>query len=148
MLRRAHLYFAENRPAILAALHYNGAGIYYEQESPGILTEWRDPVVLATAARAALQRFSFRECNLRNAQRSECPSYLASRICSIREFERLYLRITLDALNEAELFYDASAEPHGETDLALHTSLNRHGDDSEFGRKLLRLFDSCSAWAP
>lgn len=29
-LRRAHLYLAVNKPAIVAAMHFNSAGIYYE----------------------------------------------------------------------------------------------------------------------
>lgn len=146
MLRRTHIYFAENRPAIVAATHYNKAGIYYEQEAPSALTDWRDPIVLATAVRASLERFSFQEFNLRNLKEADWPSYLASRVSSVREFKRSYLCVSMCAVNEAELFYDASAQPHNENDITLHVTINRYGSDDETGRKLLKLFDTCSAW--
>jgi len=146
MLHRAHLYFAENRPAIATATHYNSAGIYYEQDGPAVLTDWSDPYFFAAAVRSKLELFSFREADLRNHKESEWPSYLASRISSIREFKRSYICVTLRGLNEAELFYDACAQPQGEDDIALHVTINRYGSDDEFGRKLITLFDRCSAW--
>jgi hypothetical protein len=146
MLRRTHIYFAENRPAIVAAMHYNAPGIYFEQDASAVLTDWRDHIVLATAVRASLERFSFRETNLRNQKETDWPSYIASGIPSVREFKRSYLCVAMCGLNEAELFYDASAQPHEENDPPLHVTINRHGSDDETERKLLKLFDSCSAW--
>lgn len=146
MLRRTHIYFAENRPAIVAPVHYNAAGIYYEQEAPAVLTDWRDRIVLATAVLASLERFSFRESNLRSQKETDWPSYMASGLPSVREFKRSYLCVAMRALNKAELFYDASVQPHAENDIALHVTINRHGPDDETGRKLLKLFDRCLAW--
>jgi hypothetical protein len=41
----------------------------------------------------------------------------------MRKFEATYLCISVQALNEAELFYDAYAYPPGEEDLALQSRL-------------------------
>jgi hypothetical protein len=58
----------------------------------------------------------------------------------------LYLCIQVRALNDAELFYDAHAQPEGESDIALHVTINRYASDEEVGRQLLRLYDSCRRW--
>jgi hypothetical protein len=147
MLRGAHIYLAEaKKPAIVAALHYNTVGPTYEQEKPAVLAEWRDPVALVATLRAALERFSTRDRNLRTYKRTEWPSYLASSCRSVREFERVYSCIVVQALNEAELFYDAHVQPCEETDITLHVTLNRYGPDEQVGKKLLRLFDVCDDW--
>jgi hypothetical protein len=49
-------------------------------------------------------------------------------------------------LNEAELFYDASVQPHGELDISLHVTLSRYGRDGEIERQLVRLVDVASGW--
>jgi hypothetical protein len=147
VLRRAHLYLAQaDRPAILPAMHYNAAGIYYEQEDPLLLPEWRDRPGLAAALHSSLGRFSMRDQNLRDRQKTEWPSYVASHCRSVREFETAFLCIGVGATNEAELFYDASIQPHGELDISLHVTLNRHGPDEEIERQLVRLFDVASGW--
>jgi hypothetical protein len=123
-LRLAHLYLAENKPAIIAAMHFNSAGIYYEQKNP-LVDESRDWGVLVLSLRSALDRFSFREANLRAGKKTDWPSYRTSRCRSVRQFEELYLCITVRALNDAELFYDASCQPRGESEITLHVMLNR-----------------------
>jgi hypothetical protein len=147
MLRRAHIYLAQaNRPAIVSAMHYNAAGIYYEQEGPLLLPEWRDRPGLAAALRSSLGRFSMRDQNLRDRKKTDWPSYVASHCRSVREFETAFLCVGVQTLNEAELFYNASVQPHGELDIGLHVTLNRHGPDEEMERQLVRLFDVASGW--
>jgi hypothetical protein len=142
-LRCPQVYLAENRPGIVTAMHFNSAGIYYEQEEPCVLDSWRDGLALAASLRSSLERFSFRKANLRDAKKTDWPSYRASRCRSVREFESLYMRIHVRALNEAGLFYDAYAEPPGESDITLHVTLNRHARDEEISRQLLKVFDVC-----
>jgi hypothetical protein len=50
------------------------------------------------------------------------------------------------AVNEAELFYDASCKPRGESDITLQVTLNRYGTDEEIGRQLGRLWFACLRW--
>jgi hypothetical protein len=127
-------------------MHCNLAGIYYEQENPVVLTNWRERVKLATALRLALKQFSPRDRNLRETKKSDWPSYRASGCRSVREFETTYLRIAIRALNDAELLYDCSAQPRSEKDITLHVTLTRSGTDEEVGRLVFRLFDACSTW--
>jgi hypothetical protein len=147
MQRGALIYFGpKDKPAIVAALHRNTAGVLYEQDAPVPIIDGRDPVVVAVALRSAIERFSIRDRNLRDAKKTEWPTYRAAGVRSVREFEKTYLCINVHALNEAELFYDAYAQPRGEEDITLHVTLSRHGQDSEFGRKVLRLLDACIDW--
>jgi hypothetical protein len=147
MLRGAHIYLAgSGKPAIVAALHHNVAGIAYEQETPTVVADWRDGAALAAALRSALGGFSVKDRDLRGLKKTEWPAYRASTCASVREFERTYLCIFVGPVNEAEHAYDAHAQPHGEDDITLHVTLTRHSSDVEMGRKILKLFDACTGW--
>ena len=147
MLRRAHIYLgATVKEAIVAALHHNSAGILFEQDGPAVIADWRQAPGLGVALRFALERFSLQERNLRDYKKTEWPSYRASNSRSVRKFEATYIRISVQALNEVELFYDAYACPPGEEEISLHVTLNRCGPDEEFDRKISRLFNACVSW--
>jgi hypothetical protein len=144
-LRRAHLYLAENRPAIIAASHFNSSGVYFEQDGP-LVCELAKDGPLAGFLRTALSQFSFRDVNLRDHKKTDWPSYKASQCRSVREFEREYLLIGVSAVNEAELFYDACCQPHGEDDVKLHVTFNRSASADEIDRQLNKLFNACLRW--
>jgi hypothetical protein len=147
MLRRAHIYLgATAKDAIVAALHHNSAGISFEQDGPAVIANWRQAPGLGAALRFALERFSLQERSLRDFKKTEWPSYRASSARSVREFEAAYICVCVQALNEAELFYDARAYPRGEEDIALHVTLDRYGPDEEIDRKIVRLFNACVDW--
>jgi len=147
MLQRAHIYLGA-KDAIVAALHHNSAGIYFEQEGPAVIADWRQPLALGIALRDALERLSPQERNLRDFKKTEWPSYRASCSRSVREFESTYALISVQSVNEAALFYDACTQPHGDDDITLHVTLNRYGPDEEMGRKIIRLFDANSRFHP
>jgi hypothetical protein len=144
-LRRAHLYLAENKPAIAAPVHVNSAGIYYEQENP-LMDESSDWSALCASLRLSINRFSFREANLRDTKKADWPAFRASGCRSVRQFEDLYLRIDVVSVNEAELFYLASCQPRGEKDIKLQVTLNRYGKDEEVDRLLRKLFKASLGW--
>jgi len=141
----ATVYLAEGRPAIVSALHYNSDGIYYEQEAPLVLPMATEDG-LASALREALGRYSLREESLRGRKATEWPAYRASGMKSLRGFEDTYLRIQVRALNEAELIFEASAKPSGESDVGLSVLLDLYGADEEIRRLLGRLSDACLRW--
>ena len=147
MRREANICFiTPTKPAIVAARHQNAAGITYEQEDPILVPNWRDSAELAKALRAAIERFSFKDRNLRDLKRTEWPSFRASGFRSVKEFESVCLCVWIRAVNDAELFYEAEAKPIGEDDIMLKVTLNRNGSDEEIGRCLIRLFDLCTKW--
>jgi hypothetical protein len=71
-LRRAHIYVAEGKPTIIAPLHFNSAGILYEQSDP-LVAEDANWEAIVPILRAALERFSFRDANLREARLTDWP---------------------------------------------------------------------------
>jgi hypothetical protein len=144
-LRRAHIYVAEGKPTIIAPVHFNSAGILYEQSDPLVAkdTDWE---AVVQTLRAALERFSFREANLREQRLTDWPSYQASGVRSVCQFQSDYLCIQIRAVNEAELFYDALSQPLGEPDITLHVTLNPYGSDGEIARLLARLHQACRQW--
>ncbi len=141
-LRSTHIYVAEGKPAIIAPLHFNSAGVRYEQSNPFVAEDASWEAVVPTL-RAALGRFSFREANLREQRSTGWPSYKASGARSVSQFQNAYFCISVMAVNEAELFYDASGRPPNEADITLHVTLNPHGSDEEIARLLNRLHRAC-----
>ena len=144
-LRRAHIFVAEGKPAIIASLHFNSAGILYEQRDPLVAgdSSWE---AVVPVLRDALGKFSFREANLRERRLTDWPSYQAAGARSVRQFQSAYLCIQIVAVNEAELFYDASSRPRDEADITLHGTLNPYGSDEEIARLLGRLHQACLRW--
>jgi hypothetical protein len=143
--RMAFIYAAEGKPTIVAPLYFNSAGIYYEQDAPAVVANDSWDVVVPHL-REALAGFVFRDANLREGCLTDWPSYRVSGERSVRRFQHNYLCIQVRAVNEAELFYDASSKPPGEPDIVLHVTLNPHGPDEEIGRLLAKLFSRCLCW--
>lgn len=146
--REARVYLPrEKGAAIVAPVHCNMCSLNYEQENPIVVAEWRDPLALASAFRAAIERFTRLDRNLRDYKSTDWPTYRASGSRSVRQFEASYQAIHIKAVNEAELYYEARTKPDGEDEIELRVVLNRHGLDIEIGRKILRLFDVCAKWS-
>jgi hypothetical protein len=144
-LRSVHIYVAEGKPAFIAALHFNSAGILYEQDD-SLVAEDASWEAVVPILRDALQKFSFRDADLREGRLTDWPSYQASGLRSVRQFQNAYLCIQIIAFNEAELFYDASSRPPEEADITLHVTLNPYGTDEEIARLLGRLHQACMRW--
>lgn len=144
-LRSVQIYAAERGSTIIAPMHFNSAGILYEQEEV-FLAENGSWDAVVQILRNALEKFSFREANLRDQRLTDGASYRASGLRSVRQFQREYLCIEIIAVNESELFYDASCQPHGECDITLHVTLNPYAADEEIARQLDRLFHVCLRW--
>jgi hypothetical protein len=148
MIRAARLFLSDaTKPAIIAAMHQREPrGVLFEQALPEILSDWRDEQKLAAAVRRAIERFSYKDRDLRSQKLRDWPAFQASKCRTTGAFERAYSLISISSLNDAELFYDASMGPRGEDDISLHVVLNRYQNDAEMGRKLLRLYDACVEW--
>jgi hypothetical protein len=148
MLKEAHIYLADSsKPAIVTAMHHNTAGIGYEQDEAIIVADWHESLSLVTALHSALERFSFRDRNLRDFKLSEWPAYRASGCRSVREFKSKYLCICVRPANKAELLYIADVHPLNESEISLCVILNPYTDDMKIRKLLLKLYDVCSRWS-
>ncbi len=145
MLHSASLYLSEER-AIVAAHHHNAAGICCEQEDPIVVAGWKENDSITEALRTALNRFSFRERNLRDKENSDWPAYKASGLRTISDFERAYLFVSVLARNEAAVLCEASVKPKGERNITLGSTLFFGRHHSDVSRDINRLYEICSKW--
>jgi len=127
-------------------MYGNMESLNYEQEDAIPVPEWGDPRVLAAAFRAAIERFTRRDRDLKDFKRNDWPAFRASGCRSVQQFENTYHAIFAKALNETELYYEARTRPEGEHEIELRVLLNRYSSDEEIGRKILRLFHVASMW--
>jgi len=145
----AHLYVADGeRAAIVVPMHKNFAGIYYEQESPAVVKNWRDPHALGEVVRDALARFSVVDRDLSDGKKSDWPAFKVSGAKTIKAFEKDYLRIEIAGLNETGTYCDATVQPPGERDIRLQISYAAWKPESEIGGLILRLIDKAYHWQP
>jgi hypothetical protein len=145
VLRSASLYLSDEK-AIVAACYYNAAGIRYEQEDPIVVDCWKEDDSITEALRTALDRFSFRERNLRNHKKSDWPAYNASALRTISDFEETYFVVSVFASNEYAVLYDASVKPRGERNITLESTLFFGRHNSDVSRDINRLYEICSKW--
>ena len=147
MIRGARLYFSEDKkPAIIAALHRSTDGVWFEQESPELLENWRDATALAQTMLRAIERFSIKNTDFRTHKKTDWPAFRASKCRSVNAFERAYDDIFVRSLNDYEVFFDAEMTPRGEDDIVLHVTLTKN--IAEDGRRLLRLLHAYRRWEP
>jgi hypothetical protein len=138
----AQIYAAQGQPFIIAPLHFNSAGIYYEQDLP-LKVPRETAGALALQLRHALELFSLKEANLRQHKLTDWPSFRASGSKSVRSFREDYLRIDVRSVNEAEQRYIALVQPKAETDITLQATLNFYESNDEVERLIHRLLDCC-----
>jgi len=129
-------------------MHVNKEGVYYEQNQPLVLDNWRDKAALVGPLCTALEKFSVRDEDFRHRHKTDWPSFRASQCRSLSEFQNLYLCINLTAVNKADILYDLCAQPRGERDITLHLTINQNAPGDEIERQVLKLFDACRCWTP
>ncbi len=143
--RCVNLYVSRSRDRmIVAAMHQNFAGIYYEQSQPALINEWPDPETLGIAYLLAFKDFSVKDTNLRDKKRTDWPSYRASKLRSVREFERRFMRISCCGLNSSNAVVRASTLMPGNKDVELSVSFNPLLSEV-VGKRLFNLIDAANA---
>ena len=110
--RLVHVY-ASSDDTIVAAMHRNFAGIYYEQADPIVLAGPADAEALGSAFKRAFDRFRVKDVNLREHKRSDWPAYRASGLRTIKEFESRYRFVSCSSADATNRLVHASFEPTG-----------------------------------
>lgn len=141
--RGVHVYIAGTR-AIVAPVHRNLAGIYYEQPDPIVLHGPPGALPLGTAFRQAYEAFSVKDANLGSTRKSDWPSYKASGLRSMKEFERQYTTILCYALNPSNAVFRASTAHPALADIELSVHFNPLQEEAQIGRHLLQLAQAAS----
>jgi len=138
------LYFSADS-VIVAAMHQNLAGIYYEQPAPFAIQGTPTPEQLGHAFREAFDRFSIKDANLQEFKRSEWPAFKASGLRSLKEFERLYRPVGIYGVNASNALVRASVAHPVQSKIELSVSFNPLLAHEQIGESLLQLLEVANA---
>ena len=64
----------------------------------------------------AVALFKIKHADHREAKKSDWPAYKTSKLKSIKEFERLYKRLTISAVNETNILFTIEGEYEADMD--------------------------------
>ena len=135
--RVVQIYFSGTR-FIVAAMHQNNAGIYYEQPDP-VVVEVRQPADLGVAFRAAFDAFSRKDRDLSTMKKSDWPAFRASGLKSMKAFERDYTAIQCHGLNPSNAVVRACRVYPPDPAMELSIAFNPMLEAKVVGEMLLRL---------
>ena len=141
-IRGVHLYLS-TATVIVAPIHQNLDGIYYEQPSPLVIAEPVSPAQLGAAFRGGFDSFSVQDKDLATAKRSDWPAFRASGVGTLKEFERLFRPMRCYGLDASNAVVRASMAHPSQDDIELSVSFNPLLAPEEVGGLLLRL--ACAA---
>lgn len=121
---------------IVAPRHATPDGIYYEQESPVVISPI-SAVRVGAAVKKAFDAFSVRAKDLRDAKRSDWPAFHASGCQSMRQFAAEFESVSVEYLNPSGMFARAEIGLRGDDDFAVSTTFNPQLPDESVGRSVL-----------
>jgi hypothetical protein len=136
--RCVHVYVSADK-AIVAAMHRNLAGIYYEQAAPVVLVGPSDAATLGAAFKRAFDGFSVKDANLRQHKRSDWPAYKASGLRTLKDFEARFRHVSCSGLDDANMIVQASTAHPGDKSISLNISFNPALPPSRIGEHLMQL---------
>ena len=90
-----------------------------------------------------LSSFYIKDLNLRNHKKSDWLAYKHSQSKTIRDFERRYIFISIDAANEYNLIFNAEAFPGYSDELSIKTFFSLNQKKDEIGKKIQMIYHQC-----
>lgn len=137
-VRGVQLYFSPGS-VIVAAIHQNQQGIYYEQPEPLVLPGSPTAAQLGAAFRRGFDAFSVHDKDLSGMKRSDWPAFGASGLRSLKEFQGLFRPMHCYGLNPSNAVVHASMAHPAEDDIELSVSFKPLLAPEEVGGMLLHL---------
>jgi hypothetical protein len=126
--------------AIIAPRYATPEGVRYEQESPLVFRPFSATNVGA-AVKKAFEAFSVRAKDLRDMKKSDWPSFQASGVKSIKQFEAEFRQISVTFLNSSGMLVRAELPLPGDEAFSLCTTFNPRLPDEKVGESVLGLVD-------
>lgn len=143
-IRGVHLYFSAET-VIVAALHQNLDGIYFEQPTPTVLPAQATSKELGLAFRRAFEGFSVRSRDLRDAKAADWPAFRASGARSVKEFRSAFMPVQCLGLHPSNAVVRATTRHPTHEDIELSVSFNPRLEPEAVGEKLLQLVRAAGA---
>ena len=136
------LYMSSELNKILIAPYYvDESWIRFEQEEIEILEFNCKDDLLGESIKRNFDKFA--EKNMENRKRTskDWPAYQASKLKSMKDFERKYNRITVDGANEANLFMVFLADMKSKNDINLTSTISAYAENNRLGILAKKLYE-------
>ncbi len=124
---------------LIAPFFIDESWLYYEQEEIEVLNFDTPDEQLGRSIKRNLDKFAKRNQDLKKRNLTDWPAYKASKLKTVKEFEKKYSRISISGLNEANIIIAMDAETKSEHEIDLRTTLSAYSDNKLIGTRLRKL---------
>lgn len=136
------LYMSSELNKILIAPYYvDETWIRFEQEEIEILEFNCNDDLLGESIKKNFDKFAEKNMENRIRTSNDWPAYQASKLKSMKEFERKYNRITVDGANEANLIMVFQAYMKSKNDINLTSSISSYAENNKLGYLAKKLYE-------
>jgi len=137
------LHFHRRREGVVVAtLARTSDGVCFSVPEGAVLLPWPTHEALGDAFRQAFSRFAMRDADLTKLKRTDAPAYKASGCRSVSEFERTYVAVYAQSVNDANIVVRACAQHPRFEQIELSTCFNPRLPSATIGKHLLDLLDA------
>lgn len=138
LARAVNLYFSEDA-VVVAAMHVNAAGIYFEQAVATRLEVPLSAMNLGLAFRHAFNAFGPLEADLREWNKRDWPAFKASGLRSVKQFEDRFRPVTCCGVTPSNMSVCASTPHPRDSVVELSLTFNPLSPPEVIGEHLQRL---------
>jgi hypothetical protein len=136
------VYISESKGQIIIAPKYvNKAGISYEQDICTLMQYPINDVLLGAETLRNFNLFCLKDKNLRDQKLTDWPAFKYSKLKTVKQFEAVFSRISIDGLNEANISISIEACFANDNDLIIKsiTSANEANNEN-IGKQIMKVY--------
>lgn len=129
------IYVSSELNKILIAPHYiDESWLRYEQEEIEILKFDCTDEMLGESIKRNFNKFARKNIeNQKRTYKKDWSAYQASKLKTLKEFEKKYFRISIDGANEANITLVLIADMKSEFEINLTNSISAYADNQKIG---------------
>ena len=136
------LYLSSELNKILVVPQYvDKSWIRFEQEEIEVLEFKCNDDLLGKSIKRNFDKFAKKNIGDKKRTSKDWPSYQASKLKSMKDFEKKYYRITIDGANEANIIMIFEADMKSINKINLTRSISTSADYQELGDLTKKLYD-------
>lgn len=128
------LYLSNELNKILVAPQYlDESWLRFEQEKIEILDFECSDELLGESIKKNFEKFTHKNMDDKKRTSKDWPAYQASKLKSMKEFEKKYFRITINGANEANIIMIFEAEMKLKNEINLTSSISVYAQNEKLG---------------
>ncbi|MBJ6116650.1 hypothetical protein JAO76_00480 [Pontibacter sp. BT310] len=129
----------EYRKILVAPFIVDESWLRYEQEDVEVLSFDVTDELLGESIKRNLEKFAEKNKDSTKRNLTDWPAFKASKLKTVKEFEKKYSRISISGLNEANISLAMDAETKSEHEINLRTTLSAYADNKLLGIRLRKI---------